>query len=71
MLYKNTKVMFRTADGNTVFFDIVASVLQDNTFAPYLFIICLDYAFRTSIDLIKENGFTLKKSKKQTISGTN
>ena len=31
--------------------------------APYLFIICLDYAFRTSIDKIRENGFELTKKR--------
>ena len=37
------------------YFDIVAGVLQGDTLAPYLFIICLDYVLRTSIDKIKEN----------------
>ena len=31
------------------------------TRAPYLFIICLDYVLRTSIDKIRENGFELTK----------
>ena len=31
--------------------------------APYLFIICLDYVLRTSIDKIRENGFELTKKK--------
>ena len=31
--------------------------------APYLFIICLDYVLRTSIDKIKENGFELTKKR--------
>ena len=31
------------------------------TLAPYLFIICLDYVLRTSIDKIRENGFELTK----------
>ena len=44
-------------------FDIVAGVLQVDTYAPYLFIICLDHVLRTSIDLIKENGFTLAKER--------
>ena len=48
-------------DGDTEYFDIVAGVLQVDTLAPYLFIICLDYVFRTSIDKIKENGFELTK----------
>ena len=36
-------------------------VLQGDTLAPYLFIICLDYVLRTSIDKIRENGFELTK----------
>ena len=36
-----------------------AGVLQGDTLAPYLFIICLDYILRTSIDKIRENGFEL------------
>ena len=31
--------------------------------APYLFIICLDYVFRTLIDKIRENGFELTKKR--------
>ena len=30
-------------DGDTDYFDIVAGVLQGDTLATYLFIICLDY----------------------------
>ena len=47
------------------FFVIVAGVLQGDKLVPYMFIICLDYVFWTSIDLIKENGFIQKKKKKQ------
>ena len=46
---------------DTHFFDIVVGVLQGYTLAPYLFIICLDYVLKMSIDLMKEYGFTLKK----------
>ena len=42
-LKKNTIAMVRSPDGDTNFFEIVARVLQDNTLAHYLFIICLDY----------------------------
>ena len=31
--------------------------------APYLFIICLDYMLRISIDKIRENGFELTKKR--------
>ena len=51
----------RSPDGDTEYFDIVAGVLQRDTLAPYLFIICLDYVLRTSIDKIRENGFELTK----------
>ena len=46
-----------------VIFDIVAGVLQGDTLAPYLFIICLDYVLRTLIDKIRENGFKLTKKR--------
>ena len=58
---RNTKVKVRSPDGDTEYFDIVAGVLQGDTLAPYLFIICLDYVLRTSIDKIRENGFQLTK----------
>ena len=63
MLYRNTNVKVRSLDGDTDYFDIVANVLQGDTLAPYLFIICQDYVLRTSIDKIKENGFKLTKER--------
>ena len=63
ILYKNTKVKVRSPDGDAEYFDIVARVLQGDTLAPYLFIICLDYVLRTSIDQIRENGFELTKKR--------
>ena len=57
MLYRNTKVKVRSLDGDTDYFDIVAGMLQGDTLAPYIFIICLDYVLRRSIDKMKENGF--------------
>ena len=63
ILYRNTKVKVRSADGDTEYFNIVAGVLQGETLAPYLFIICLDYVLRTSIDKIRENGFELTKKR--------
>ena len=71
MLYKNTKVSLHTKWRHTLLWHF-AGVLQEDTLAPYLFIICLDYILQTSIGLMKENGFTLKKTpKKQTIPHTN
>ena len=63
MLYKNMKVKVRSPDGDTYFFDIVTGVLQGDALAPYLLIICLDYMFWMSGDLMKENGFTLAKAR--------
>ena len=63
MLYKNTKVKVFSPDENTDYFDIVAGMLQGDALAPYLFIICLDYVLRTSIDKMKDNGFKLIKGR--------
>ena len=63
ILYRNTTVKVRSPDEDTEYFDIVAGVLQGDTLAPYLFIICLDYVLRTSIDKIRENGFELTKKR--------
>ena len=70
ILYRNTKVKVRSPDGDTEYFDIVAGVLQVDTLAPYLFIICLDYVLRTSIDKIKENGFELTKKRSRRYPAT-
>ena len=61
--WRNTKVKVCTPDGDTDFFDIVAGVLQGDTLAPCLFIICPDNVLRMSIDLLKENSFTLVKAR--------
>ena len=63
ILNRNTKVKVRSPDGDTEYFNIVAGVLQEDTLAPYLFIICLDYVLRTTIDNIRENGFVLTKKR--------
>ena len=63
MLYRNMKVKVHSPDGDTIFFNIVAGVLQGDTLALYLYIICPNYIRQTLIDLIKENGFTLKKAR--------
>ena len=50
MLHKNTKVKVRLPDGGIDYFDIVAGVQQGDTLAPYLFIICLNYVLKTTIN---------------------
>ena len=68
ILYGKTKVKVCSPDGDTDYFDIVAGVLQGHTLAPYIFIICLDYVLRISIDKIKENGFELTKKRAECTS---
>ena len=63
MLYRNTKVKVRSPVGDTDYFSIVAGVLQGDTLASYLFIICVDYVLRTTMDKIKDNGFKLTKKR--------
>ena len=43
--------------------EIVAGVIQGDILEPYMFIIFLDDVLRKSISLIKENSFTLKKTR--------
>ena len=61
MLYKYTKVKVHSPDGDTNYFDIVAGVLQQDTLAPCMFIICLDNVLRMYIDIMKDYGFMLAK----------
>ena len=53
----------RSPDGDAEYFNIGAGVLQGDTLAPYLFIICLDNVLKTSIDKIRENCFELTKKR--------
>ena len=44
----------------TEFFDNLTGVLQGDTLAPFLFVICLDYVLRISVDKCNEYGLTLE-----------
>ena len=63
MLYKNTRAVIRSPDGDTPYFEITTGVLQGNTLAPFLFIIYLYYILKTSLDNNRELGFTLTERK--------
>ena len=63
ILYENTTAKVRPTDGDTDFFEILACVLQGDTIAPYLFIICLDYVLLTSIDPLNSCGRILSERK--------
>ena len=53
ILCKNTSAMFRSLDGDSVFFDIFAAVLQEDRLILFLFIIYLHHGLRISIVLMK------------------
>ena len=63
ILYHDTSSMVRSPDGDTDFFDNSAAVLQGDSLAPCIFIICLDYVLRKALDKNNELGFVLAKRK--------
>lgn len=66
ILYKNTKAMVCSFDGDTGFFNVLVEVLQGDSVA--IFIISLGYVLRTSVrtsvDPLNEIDFTLEKSRR-------
>ena len=58
IMYTNTSAIVITPEGLTDFFTTNAGVLQGDPLAPFLFIICLDFALRKAID--QSDGITLK-----------
>ena len=63
ILYINKRAMVRSPDVDTPFFTITTSVLQGDTIAPFLFMICLDYVLRKSIDCNTELGLKITERK--------
>ena len=59
VMYEDTSAIVITPDGETDAFNINTGVLQGDPLAPFLFIICLDYALRTSIT--ETDGLTLRR----------
>ena len=62
-IYRDTKSMVRSPDGDTEYVDINEGVLQGDTLASLLFIITLDYVLRTSINENKYLGLTPSKQR--------
>ena len=58
VMYENTSAVLITPEGETEQFPIDTGVLQGDPLAPFLFIICLDYALRSAIT--DSDGLTLK-----------
>ena len=49
-IYTNIKAKVKSLDGDAEYFEIFAGVLQEDTLAPFLFVIVLEYAMRQAID---------------------
>ena len=62
-MYYNTKAIVCSPGGETDFFASHAGVLQDDTLAPFLFIIALDYAMRSGTEGYEDLGFTLTEKR--------
>ena len=63
-MYQDTQACVITAEGITEAFDIATGVLQGDPLAPFLFIICLDYALRTSITNLDGLTLTRRRSRR-------
>lgn len=60
-MYSKARAKVCSLDGNTMYFELKAWVLQGETLAPFLFVIALDYALRLAISGRQEElGFTLQ-----------
>ena len=59
MLYNNTRAMVRSPDGDTLSSRLPPECYREDTLAPFIFIICLDYILKILLDNDRELGFTL------------
>jgi len=58
------KIREQSPDGETKFFELLVGVLQEDTLAPYLFVIVLDYVMcQTYSGRENELGFQLQKQR--------
>ena len=64
-MYENTTATVMTPEGETDFLKIKTGVLQGDPLAPFLFIVVLDYALRTS--LLQSDGITLKRRRSRRV----
>ena len=60
--------MVRSPNNDTDFHDIVTAVLKRVKLAPYLSLTCQNYTLQNLIDLMKENGSTLKNTRNRRYS---
>ena len=71
MLYKNTKVKVCSLNRDTDYFSIVVGLLQGDTLAQYLLIICLDLRALNVYRFTESKQLQAGKGKKQKIPCTN
>ena len=50
IMYEKNSAIFLTQKGETEFFEVITSLLQGDTLAPFLFVTVLDFALRKSIN---------------------
>ena len=55
LIYENSAAQVITPDGETSFFNILAGIFQGDTLAPFLFIVCLDYALKEAFKISDGN----------------
>ena len=70
MLYKNTRSMVRSHDGDTNFIDVTTGVLQGDAFAPFLFIVYLDYVLKKTSLNEEAGGIQLRQFRRCNISSS-
>ena len=63
IMHLTSKAMVHSPIAEQTFFDIIVCVLQGDTLACYLFIICLDYVLRKALDSNNHLCLTLSKSR--------
>ena len=69
IMHEDTTAKVITPDGETETFNILASVLQGDTLAPYLFVIVIDYVMRRALQGREVKlGFQLRKKNRRVLS---
>ena len=63
MLNKNTKAIVHSTDRDVEFYNIVNGVMTEDNIAPYLYMLYQANVLQKSINLIRKNGFVLKKTR--------
>ena len=62
-IYKNSRSRVLLNDKQSKEFEITTGVLQGDTLAPFLFIICIDYVLKRAEQQLPKAGFTTQPRK--------